>query len=79
MEDFRELDKLIANARKAQEEYSHFSQEQVDVMFGDSSVKLPPTLTRPDWPSEVILPLEFGTPWRAWQAKIGYDPPEDAP
>ena len=55
-----------------------FSQEQVDAMFGDDSVKLPPTLTRPDWPTE-RLEDDFESEWRVWQVKIGYDPTEDAP
>ena len=55
------------------------TQEQVDEMFGDGSVELPLTLTRPDWPVEVLHPTDFITQWRAWQVKIGYDPNEDAP
>ncbi len=56
-----------------------FSQEQVDAMFGDGSVKLPPTLTRPDWPVEVLDYFDFVTQWYAWREKIDYDPNEDAP
>ena len=57
-----------------------FSQEQVDDMFGDGSVKLPKTLTRPKhWPQETLNGLEFETQWRAWQKKIGTDPSTDKP
>lgn len=56
-----------------------FSQDQVDEIFGDGSVKLPDVLVRPDWPPEVLEYDDFITQWRAWQKKIGYDPSKDTP
>ena len=59
------------------------SQEQVNSSFGDGSVILPQTLTRPNWPEEDLLynpwspeTSPFHIEWRRWQADpAGYVPP----
>ena len=57
------------------------SPAQVHSMFGDRSVILPTQREPQDrtwpahWPKEVLTDDAFETQWRAWQARIGYTPP----
>jgi uncharacterized protein YjbI with pentapeptide repeats len=63
------------------------TQDQLDEMFGDSSVTVPKGRSRPThWPPEDAKPLsetDFKAQWRAWQKSIGFDPEDpstwDAP
>lgn len=51
------------------------SQKQIDTMFGDVSVTLPASLTRPaHWPKEELERRDFHDQWRAWLKTL---PPAD--
>ena len=53
------------------------SQEQIDQMFGDGSVKLPEDLRRPaHWPKAVLDWGAFDQEWRKWRDDPStYTPP----
>ncbi|WP_281858259.1 pentapeptide repeat-containing protein, partial [Litoreibacter halocynthiae] len=55
-----------------------WEQSQIDVMFGDASVILSATLTRPaHWPVWEMLPWVFKDEWHKWKADpASYIPPE---
>jgi hypothetical protein len=62
---------------------SNITQSQLGQLFGDATVTLPEGHgpEHKDWPKhwskDVLDYIDFSTQWRAFQAKIGYDP--DAP
>ncbi len=43
-------------------------QETINQAFGDASVELPSTISRPNWPDVNLRYSEFETEWQAWQA-----------
>jgi hypothetical protein len=62
---------------------SIITKEQLQTMFGDGSTTLPGGggPDHPDWhthwPKEMLKWNDFQTAWRAWQAKIGFQPPKN--
>jgi hypothetical protein len=65
---------------------TRLSQEQLLSMFGDRSTRLPlgygpdgpiPPDRPKDWPNESLSQIDFQEAWRAWQAKIGFQPDEN--
>ena len=57
--------------------YSQFtlSQDQVNSLFGDTTVTLPPDIDPPEWFSQSYDDWDaFKAAWRAWQKEIGFDP-----
>ena len=67
-----------ASARDIDLTTANLSQPQIDSMFGDGSVTLPESLTRPaHWPTRELDPGEFQTEYAKWRTSpTTYRPPE---
>ncbi len=68
-----------ASVREVDWSMVNISQDQVNSIFGDASVTLPPGITRPaHWPDTELDPLSFEAEYNKWRADPAtYTPPKN--